>query len=240
MLEKTRGIVLQSFKYGETSLICHIYTYKYGRKAFIIKGLRGNKNKHKANLFQSLFILDIEYYHKENKELLLIKEFNDAKHWIDFPYNPIKSTQVMFIAEVLSKVLIEEEANSKLFNFLSHSVEYFDLQNSSVSNFHLIFLMKLTYFLGILPRSEILDEKIIFDLKEGIFINHIPLHKEYTEENLSRILYQFHTKNYDQNLSLPLSQNSRNKVLDEIIKFYSFHNYNLNNLKSLQVLRELF
>ena len=77
MLEKTRGIVLQNIKYGETSIISHVYTEKLGRKSLMFKGVRAKKAKHKSNLLQNLFVLNFEIYNKEGKDLLLVKEFSN-------------------------------------------------------------------------------------------------------------------------------------------------------------------
>ena len=105
MLEKTKAIVLQKIKYGDTSLICQVYTENFGRKSFLFKGVRTKKSRHKANLLQNLFILNFEFYYKEGRDLFLVKEFSNAISFVDFPYNPVKSSQALFLSEILSKCL---------------------------------------------------------------------------------------------------------------------------------------
>lgn len=231
---------MQNIKYGETSIISHVYTEKLGRKSFIFKGVRAKKAKHKSNLLQNLFILDFEIYNKEGKDLLLVKEFSNAKAFIDFPFNPVKGTQAIFLSEILSKCLQEEVPNLDLFNFLISSIEYFDLHTKNISNFHLAFLMKLTPHLGILPASQFESNQIFFDLKEGGFTDMEPTHKDYANELLSKILYKFYIGNFDNSLNLMLNKSQRNDLLDQILKFYTIHNYKLDSLKSLGVLREIF
>ena len=239
MLEKTRGIILQKIKYGDTSIISHVYTENFGRKSLLFKGVRTKKSRLKANLLQNLFILNFEIYNKEGKDLLLVKEFSNEISFTDFPYNPVKSSQALFLSEILSKCLLEEVSNSPLFNFLINSFEYFDLHNN-ISNFHLAFLMKLTPYLGILPSSPQKSDQVIFDLREGVFTDTTPLHSEFADKNLSAILYYFYNNNYDDSLKIRLNKSQRNDMLDQILKFYTIHNYRVDNLKSLGVLRELF
>jgi len=240
MLEKTRGIVLQNYKYGESSIISHVYTEVFGRKSFILKGVRSKKSKNKSNLLQNLFILNFEIYNKEGKDLLLVKEFTNAIAFSDFPFNPLKSSQAIFLSEILSKCLQEESSNLDLFNFLINSIEYFDLHTKNISNFHLAFLMKLTPYLGILPSSRVDSNHIFFDLREGEFSGVEPFHADYMDKNLSKILYKFYESNFDESLNISLNKSQRNDLLDQILKFYTIHNYKLDNLKSLGILRELF
>lgn len=239
MLEKTKAIVLQKIKYGDTSLICQVYTENFGRKSFLFKGVRAKKSRQKANLLQNLFILNFEFYYKEGRDLLLVKEFSNSISFVDFPYNPVKSSQALFLSEILSKCLQEEVSNSAMYQFLISSIEFFDL-HSNISNFHLAFLMKLTPYLGILPSSLNTSEQIYFDLRDGIFTNTEPFHQEYSDKNLSAILFQFFSLNYDDSLAIKLNRTQRNALLDQILKFYTIHHYKLDNLKSLSVLRELF
>ncbi|MCF8378990.1 MAG: DNA repair protein RecO [Bacteroidales bacterium] len=239
MLEKTKGIILQNIKYGDTSLICHVYTENFGRKSFMFKGVRTKKSRLKSNLLQNLFVLNFEIYYKEGRDLLLVKEFSNSISFNDFPYNPVKSSQALFLSEILSKCLQEEVSNSAMFNFLISSIEYFDL-HSKIANFHLAFLMKLTPFLGILPSTLNKTDQIFFDLRDGAFVDAEPVHLEYSDKNLSAILFQFYNLNYDDSLEIKLSRVQRNALLDQILKFYTIHHYKLDNLKSLEVLRELY
>ena len=100
--------------------------------------------------------------------------------------------------------------------------------------------MKLTPHLGILPSSINKSEAVYFDLREGVFTDHEPLHNEYSDKNLSAFLLQFFILNYDDSLEIKLNRTQRNALLDQILRFYTIHNYRMDNLKSLPVLRELF
>lgn len=235
MLEKTKGIVLHHLKYGDSSLITHIFTREFGRKSFIIKGARSKKAKIKSNIFQILTILNLEFYHKETRELLTIKDVSRAKIFSNFPYDAIKSTQAMFIAEVLQNCIAEEDPDSILFEFLENALEYFDLIENDHANFHLAFLMKLTLYLGILPSLDKSDEgnvqKDDRSVPSGI--------RQMSQKN-PEVLLKLYTNNFDRSAEISLSREKRNSILHDIINFYTANGYYLNRLKSLSVLKELF
>ncbi len=240
MLEKTRGIVLHHFKFGESSIITHVFTEKFGRKSFIIKGIRGRRTRHKANLIQALFVLNFEFYRKEKQDIQLVKEMSLAENFSVYPYDVSKSAQAMFMAEVLYKTIRQEEADQALFDFLINSIEYFDIHTEGTANFHLLFLMKLTRFLGILPLKEISGTEVIFDIREGTFNTGSPQHFHFLDSDVAGILAKLLDMNYAEGSSQKFSHHQRNALLEELIRFYSYHHFRLDNLNSYGILKELY
>ena len=76
MLEKTRGIILHQIKYSDSGIVAQIYTRKFGRQSFIIKGMRNRKAGKHNILFQPMSILDLEMYFKASRDLQILKEFS--------------------------------------------------------------------------------------------------------------------------------------------------------------------
>jgi len=239
-LESTQAIVLQQIKYGDTSLICQLYTRDYGRKSFLFKGIRSKKSKIHSNILQALFIIDIEAYIKEGKDLSLVRDASANIIFTNFPYDIKKSAQAMFIAEILNKCLREEEADTALFSFIRSSIEYFDLLDKGSSDFHILFLVKLSKFLGFYPLSKNKPDEHVFDMKEGIYMDHFPGHQDYFDLVNSAILDEILNNNYDRLSGLELNQVKRNELLEYILKFYSIHIGGITKLKSYNILRELF
>jgi DNA repair protein RecO (recombination protein O) len=240
MLATTKGIVLHQIKYGDTSLICQVYTEDYGRKSFMFKGIRSKKSKIHSNILQSLFMINIEAYFKEGKDICLVKEASATKIFTHFPYDIKKSSQAIFMSEVLNKCLREEESNRVLFSFISNSIEYFDLMETGSANFHIFFLVKLSKHLGFYPSRKLNSEETVFDMKEGIYKDHIPGHSDFIDPLNSGLLDEIISKNYDQLSGLELNQEMRNELLDFVLKFYSIHIEGITHIKSYKILRELF
>ena len=45
MYSQTKGIVLSSVKYSESSIICKVYTAKLGLQSYIVNGVRKRKEE---------------------------------------------------------------------------------------------------------------------------------------------------------------------------------------------------
>ena len=239
MIEKTRGIFLHAVKYSESSLICSIYTENFGRQTFIVNGVRSKTSAIKASIFQPLYLLDMEVYYTPGREMHRIKNAR-----LEFPYSTVpfdirKSTQVLFLAEILYKCLKEEEANSELFNFLYFSLTMLDLLDSGVSNFHIWFLFKLTRFLGINPSGENAEISNFFDLESGKFVSHEPSHNQFADKSLTTLFARLFGVDLSNIESLGYTQNDRKLVLEKLLEYYKIHFGNLGEIKSLEVLKEV-
>ena len=105
MIRKTRGIVLHTTRYGESSLVVHCYTEQFGRLTFMVKGIRKSRKQNRSNILHPLFILDFENYHKDSREIQLVKEVSRAIKLNSIHYEITKSTQAIYMAEVLYRVI---------------------------------------------------------------------------------------------------------------------------------------
>ncbi|UCG27293.1 MAG: DNA repair protein RecO [Bacteroidales bacterium] len=240
MLAKTTGIVLHHIKYSDSSLIVTIYTEKFGRKSFIINNVRGRGSSPKANILQPLFLLELDVYFKLNRDIQRIKEFKNIVPFRTIPFNVIKSTVALFLAEILYKTIREEESNHKLFEFLYNSIQFFDITATGIPNFHIMFLLQLTKYLGFQPDINYTRQNRIFDLQNGNFVPAIPFHPHYIDESLSRILNKMLRINYKNLDSIKMTSEERYRLLLKILEYYQLHTESMGEIKSLLVLKEVF
>jgi DNA repair protein RecO (recombination protein O) len=240
MLYKTKGIVLSQIKYGETSLIVQVYTENWGRQSYMVKGGRAKKSAMKSNLFRPFFLLDMEVYHREGKNIQSVKEVRLSENLNHLIFDVHKSTLVLFLAEVCSKVLREEEQNQELFVFLYNSIRYLDLTQESIRYFHLYFLCKLSRFLGFFPQLNWSPEKTYFDLDNGFFVGEEVRHAHCLEKGLSERLNALFMTSIDRINSLRMNDQEVDLILRSILNFYALQIDGFSNLKSLSVLSELF
>ena len=239
MLEKTRGIFLHAIKYSETSLIATIYTEAYGRQSFIINGMRGKNSSVKASSFQPLYLLDLELYYKAGRDIQRLKNARIINPYTSIQFDIRKSSQVFFLAEMLYKCLREEAPNAELFNFISHSLTFFDLNDTGVSNFHIWFLFKLTKFLGFSPNLENSQISNFFDLQSAAFVSHEPAHNQFADKHSTLLLSKLFEVGFSSVETLEYTQNERKIVLEILLEFYSIHFDHLGEIKSLNVLKEV-
>jgi DNA repair protein RecO (recombination protein O) len=235
MLHHTRGIVFQQIKYSETSIIAKIYTELFGLQSYLIKGIRSKRSTVKPALLQHLTLVDLIAYHKEKKDLQHLKEIK-----IDYPLKTNhtdikKSSIIVFLNEILHKVIREEEANQPLFEFIYQSVKKLDSMENSVSNFHLVFLIHLTKYLGFFPKKNYSNQNKYFNLQEGIFtsIQGDLLIKEPFSSYLFTLTYS-QIENPEKFL---IQSQHRNDLLDIILKYYQLHIPAALNIKSNAVLQ---
>ena len=240
MLEKTRGVILHQIKYTDSGIVAQMYTRKFGRQSFLIKGMRNRKTGKHNILFQPMFILDLELYYKATREMQTLKEF-----WVSFTpfdiYSNIKKSCVaIFLGEVLTSVLKEESPHQEMYDYIEESIIYFENCKDNYANFHIAFLAGLSSFLGFEPGPRLEKEDSFFDMVNGIFVPVPPVHGNYATEEISNILAEFFVASYDTINKISLTGNIRNNVLETLVRYYSLHLPGLRKIKSLDILKEVF
>ena len=240
MLEKTRGILIHQLKYSETSVIATIYTENFGRQSYIINGVHSKNATVKAAVLQPLFLLDLEVYHKPGRDLHRLKNAKIEAPYTSIPYDIRKSTVVIFLAEMLNKCMKEEDPNHELFEFIFHSLTFFDLTEKGIANFHLWFLFKLTTYLGIFPNRENLEVSNYFDMEKARFVSREPTHLKYMDKRTTEIFSRLFDMSFSNLSEFAISGSDRQILLQKIIEFYQIHFEFLGELKSLRVLKEVF
>jgi DNA repair protein RecO (recombination protein O) len=240
MIEKTRGIVLHQIKYSDSGIVAWLYTRKFGRQSFMVRGIRNRKSGKHNVFFQPMSVLDLVIYFKETRGMQTLKEFSVSYIPSDIWFNVKKSSVAIFLGEVLASVLKEETPNEDLFDFLERSVIYFDRCNEGYANFHIAFLAGLSSYLGFEPGPRSSGAGRYFDMLNGVFVSSPPDHGNYANEEISEILAAFFSSSYENINRIVLTGSLRNEVLETFVKYYSIHLPGLKRVKSLEVLKEVF
>ena len=238
MLVQTNAIVLHSIKYNDSSLIAHCYTEKRGLQSFLLKGiLSSKKGKIRKAHFQPLTLLELQFLHKNKGGLNFIKELK-----VEQPYQSIytsieKNTIALFLSEILYKSLREEEANPLLFEYLKNAFLWLDSHKNS-ANFHLLFLIKLTQFLGFYPNLEE-NQGDYFNLESGCFSPHQPI-AHYITGNTANVLRQLLGMNFANDNLPKLNQQSRQDLLNALVQYFELHLHGFSKPKSLEILHQIY
>lgn len=239
MLEKTRGIILHTVKYGDSSLIVTVYTEKFGRQAFLIHAVRSTRSKTKAGILQPLFIVDLEVYEKMTREVQRIREVRIAHTYSSIPFDIIKTTQVLFLSEVLFRILQEEESNPSLFHFLEGTLLFFDMMGKEKSLFYIWFLVHLTSYLGIVPDIQGNQDGWL-DMQKGTIVPFEPLHSPYMDRIITLKLKQLLQTQLQDLGGFNLAREERQILVKNLLEYYHLHFNTLVNLKSFEILKEVF
>jgi len=240
MLTKVRGIVLHHIKYKESSAIVHMYTDLYGRQAYIISNIMGKKGRHRSNLLQPLFILEVEVYHKPERELHRVREIHHCIPFRTIPYDMKKNTQALFIAEILYRSLKEEEPDPKLFDFLVHAIQWLDTTEKNYSSFHLLFLVQLTKYLGFYPDNNYSLTNQLFDLRNGQFTGIENIHTNIMGGDESKTFHRILKKTFSDLSDFRIEHHVKQQIVNSLLDYYRLHVHGFGIVKSLSVLREIF
>ena len=237
MLTTTKAIVLSSVKYGDSDLIVKCYTQD-GLKSYMLKRiLKAKKGKLKVAYFQPLTQLEMVVNHNTKGNLNFIKEVKLTQPYSSIPFNVVKQTIILFLSEILTKSLQEEEKNESLFQYLETSLIWLDT-HENVSNFHLLFLLNLTKHLGFYPEKG-MEDYPFFSLEEGRFFNIKPKNYPISNENLIS-LKRLLGINFEGLHKLEFNATARQSFLDMLIQYFELHLPGFNKPKSLAILKSVF
>lgn len=238
MQTTTKAIVLSSLKYGDTSLIVKAFTLSDGFKSYLLKGvLSSKKGKLKPGLFQPLTLLEMVVQHKNKGGLERILEARVDQHTNALHTHILKNSQALFLAETLSSAIQEEEENAGLYYFLEYAIFWMD-QHKVSANFHLLFLIQLTKYLGCSPDTTA-QHLPYFDLYEGSFVPSPgvnPLMDGKVLENFK----QFLGINFDALFSIKINNIERQDLLKKLLLYFELHLHGFRTPKSLAVLNTVF
>ena len=242
-LFKTKGIVLRTVKYGETSLVVTIFTSLFGIQSYLVNGVRSSSKKGtgKANLFQPAALLDLVVYHQDSKQLQRIKEFSWDHLYEGIFTDVTKNSIALYMIELLTKCLRQPEENEPLFQFTEDSFLALDQSDSAVrANMALFYALQLTFFFGILPRLSETDEPRYFDLQESVIGNTLPLHPNYAEGKQVEICADLLKVRHPAELSeVKMNQEIRRQLLHTLEQYYQLHIQEFSAMKTLPVLRAI-
>ncbi|MBO7617811.1 MAG: DNA repair protein RecO [Bacteroidales bacterium] len=237
MDDKIQGIVLQSLRYGDTSLIVKVFTRSLGLRSYMVKGAFNRNSKSRVALFQNLNLINYIEAGKPNKSSLgYLKDVQLSTVYQSIPFVMNKSAILMYVSELLSKTITEQEQNEPLYDFIVQSLQWLDLVEQDYANFPLFFTLELTRHLGFYPKADY-TTGYCFDMMEGVFAHDYPLHPYYFDAEAAHILSELLDTNLDETCHLPLRVTQRRELLDGLIVFMRLHAPVMKDFHSHEVLK---
>lgn len=239
MLHKTRGIVLKTTLYSESSVVVQLFTEKFGIQSYLINGIKKPKAKIRMNMLQPLHLVDMVVYHKANSGIQRVAELRPSPVFRSIPYDIIKSTVVIFLNEVLYKSIRQQHTDENIFNYIFNAISWFDETDQAGANFHLAFLLKLSRFLGFAPSTETKSDQSYFDLQEGEFKSLPPAHPYFLEKTAAVAFISLFSTPFEKLAEIKFDKASRRHMLDKILVYYALHTASFGEIKSHQILEEV-
>lgn len=236
MIRKTDAIVLNSRKFGDSSVICTMYTRAYGRRSFLIKGYRSSRARKRHSFFQPMSIIEIVYYHRDNRDLQIITETSNRFFLQTLQTDPVKITLGMVVIELFYHTVKEEEPNFPLFEFLGGVLAELDRREKHLIHVFLHFLVQLSGHLGFFPSDLVEDatKPIHFDLRNGILQN-APIADRGAWHALA-----FARTPLDECHHIPVSQSDKHDLIATMMEYYKIHVEGFIVPGSLSVFQDVF
>ncbi len=173
MYLSSEAIVLNSIKYGDRSIITKLYCREEGIISIITNRSKSKRNTQHTYL-QPFALLEVITSSNRKSKIKRLKEARFSKGYA-LDDNIVKGTIRLFIAELISRVIHEEEKNPQLFDFLrTKSIELNNIE--SFKQFPLLFLAGFCTPLGIKPNLE--NDGTFFDMIHAHFSNTRPEHSQ--------------------------------------------------------------
>lgn len=237
---KARGIVLHTVKYGDTSLVAYLLTDVAGRQTYMVQGIRSRRGGgSKAALLQPMFLLEFEGLESPRAQMHRIREMRSAVPLRSIPFEIRKSTVALFVAEMLYRLVREVEPDSPLFDFVWDAVSRLDAMSGGIANFHLWFMVALSRHLGFFPGNEY-AEGDWFDIREGRFTPVMPLHGHVFSRGNAALLGRLMDSDPLEAAALGLARGQRVEFLNAMLAYFGYHLEAVRDVKSVDILREVF
>jgi DNA repair protein RecO (recombination protein O) len=239
MLHTTRGIVLRTIKYGDTSLICHVFTELFGLQTYMVKGVRSSKKSStKANLLYPASVLEMVVYYQPNKNFQLLKEFQQLSNTATYHEDVVRNCIALFAMEVLSQFITEHDVQPELFYWVTDFLQQLSvLPLSNINNLPLYFLIQVGRLSGYQLSGKYSDEYRYINLQEGIFCkngSNVPPFIEGAEAAAMSTLNQCNS--IAELLQLENLGPLRRNLLQHFLLFYKLHVPQFKDLRSLPVM----
>lgn len=237
---KTSAIVLHALKYGESQLIVDLFTRDVGRVSFFCHLPKSSKGKIKKQLFQPLTLLEVVFDYRPQASMQRFRDLRLAKPFGSVPFDPVKLSISLFLAEFLNYATRNEQQNELLYDYVEDSLLWLDNVSEQYANFHLVFMMRLSRFIGFFPNLAESDAHQWFDLRNSVFTAMRPPHPDYLEPAEASRIALLMRMNYKNMHLFRMSQAERNRCVEIILNYYRLHIPGFPEMKSLPVLQTLF
>lgn len=239
MIDSTRGIILKTIKYRDTSAITDVFTEKYGLKTYIINGVYKSKPRVAPSLLELGAALQMVVYNKEGRNINRVKEVQ-ADFYPGATISDLRRSAVkLFLVELSRKTLRFDVPQPELFLEIRNLLFQVENDKNPVANYHLYFLVRLLKHLGIFPDLTHWPRKKVLSVKEGALLPDTPHQGHWIPEDMVRILIELDKQPLEQIHELKLSREQRQSFIEHMLSYYAYHIENFSQLNTHLIYKKL-
>jgi DNA repair protein RecO (recombination protein O) len=238
----TKGIVLKTIKYGETSLIAHLFTKDFGLQTYMVKGLRSTKKSSAhATVLQPSFVLDIVVSRQQNKNFQQIREMAPDPAFQSVQVDVVKNCIALYAMELLALLITEQDSLPDLFDFCYDFLKYLNAEQPiSTALLPLYFSIQAARLSGYQIGGKYNAETPFLNLAEGCYTPVEATNGPFIEVECAQIFSVINGCGTINDLrTLSVRAATRKALLSYFLLFLEWHAPRFRPLKSLPVLSAL-
>jgi len=228
-----QGILIHKASYSETSLLVTILCKTQGLVTFLFQG---GKKKH-GNVLFTFALIEFTYYRRNDSTLGKISEVNLTSVGKSIPFDPVKSSIVFFMAELVQQVIHAGNAENQLYQLLKEEIEWLDASDE-LTNYPLWFLAIFCRECGLAPSIECVNPSVL-DLAGGKLSTIRPNHVQYIDATWIHWFENMLQEDKIGFLSLTIPKQDRLLCFDAWMKYYAVHIQSMRPFKSIEIIREV-
>jgi len=240
MTEKLQAIVLNTVRHSDRALIAGVYTPRHGHLSLLIETGSARTARSRGAMLMPLSRIGFEVDLNTPRTLPRPRAMTFAHTYRTLYFSPQKSALVFFLAEFLTKLLRESDADPRVYKFISGSLDTLDAMQGPVANFHIVFLSSLAAYMGIQPNTEGYGRQAIFDMRAGCYTRLHPGHNDILLPPASEMPLLLQRLDYATMHRLHLRRAGRAALLDALLRYWGIHFPGTSNLRTPEVLASLF
>lgn len=240
MQEKLEGIVINVIKYNEKHNIARIYTDKMGMLSFLVRQGTTHAARMRNAMFMPLSLIEFVARLQPSRDIGTLHDVRRTSMLQSIYSDPMKNAIAMFLSELLSHTIHEQEQNMVLYSYIKSCILRLEQERGSVANFHICFLYRLGQFIGIQPDIDSYNDGYWFNMNEGVFTKSPHPGMKSLPPAQAQVLPLLSRMTFDNMHHFKFNRDQRNEMLESILTYYRIHHSTLGTLRSPEVLKQLF
>lgn len=239
-MERIRGIVVDIVKHNDSNNIVTLFTRSRGRVTFFSPVGKGRNARVRNARLTLLTEIETDVNFRAGRELQRLGDISAVTTWPSLYFNPLKLTQVQFIADFLNRYFRDSSSDENAYRFVTDALSFLERSLTDTANFHIAFLMQFLTYAGIRPDMSAFTAGNYFDMTAGVPVRERPLNKAWLSAADTLFLNELLRINFRNSRLFRFNRGERGVVVRKILMYYSLYYPGIDNLRSLSVLEEIF
>jgi DNA repair protein RecO (recombination protein O) len=240
-LYTSRGIIFRIVKYGESSIICDIYTEEKGLRSFIASGVRNSGKRNRSAVYRPLNLIELVAPEiEEADKLSRIKEASLYYHFNSIDQHVVKSSIALFMLEVVRNTVRERNPDPEMFHFIEEWIIWLDNVPKTSPLTVVKFMLELAGTAGFEPLNNYSASNKYFDLQEGMFKSAFDANHHFMDDEISHLSSHLMGMSRENLSEIRVDKFVRERLYEHWIQYYRLHLAGFRDIKSLDVLKTIF